>query len=167
MPPKNNGLGELQTRSDTLEKWSVLPRPRVEPRFLGHPADSVLTELTTRSRLEGKVRSISEPFLFRTGFLFCALKITSTDRFFRILLCALYLSQDTTKYLWLFARNAISENKHSDFRNYGRNEFWGVDGAVHLDCCLLGRDTVVYLKCTLISFWLPFIIFIFCFMLLE
>jgi hypothetical protein len=66
---QNRGLSGLQYRSDPLKKWSVLPRPRFEPRFFGHPADSVLTVLKTRSRLEGKVDSISEP-LFCTGFLF-------------------------------------------------------------------------------------------------
>ena len=97
---QNSGLGGLQTRSGTLEKWSVLPRPRIEPRILGHPADSVLTVLTTRSGLEGKVGSISQPFLFRAGFLFCKLIFTSSDRLFRIVLCALCLLQDIKKKRW-------------------------------------------------------------------
>ena len=94
---QNSGLGGLQTRSGALEKWSVLPPPRIEPRFLDLPANSVLTVLTTRSGLEGKVGYISQPFLFRTGFLFCTLIFTSSDRSFRTVLCALHLLQDVKK----------------------------------------------------------------------
>ena len=94
-----------------------MSRPRIEPRFLAHPANSVLTAMTTRSRLEGKVGSISQRFLLHTVFLLCTSMLTSSDRLFRIVLRALHLLHGIKKkQCFSLLIMLYWGNKHSDFK---------------------------------------------------
>jgi hypothetical protein len=56
--------------------------------------------------------------------------------------CATCVARYKEEAVLQFAHNALSGNKYSDFKNYGRNEFRCVDGAEHWNCCLVGHDSV-------------------------